>query len=106
MTEMTEPLVVTISHRLGKVEALRRVKNGLAAIPPSLGPAFRIVEQAWTEDVLDFRVSVFASMVLGTIRIAEDHVRLRVTLPWLLARLAAKAQALIQKEGRLMLDNK
>ena len=45
-------------------------------------------------------------LISGTIKIAGDHVRLQVTLPWLLAKLAGKAQALIQREGRLMLEEK
>jgi len=36
--------------------------------------------------------------------VAEDHVRLEVYLPWMLSFLANKAKALVQKEGRLMLE--
>jgi len=103
---MTEPLVVTISHGLGKAEALRRVRNGLSGVPAGLGPAFRIVEQRWTDDMLEFRVSSFAQMISGTIRIADDHVRLQVTLPWMLARLAGRVQALIRREAQVMLEKK
>jgi hypothetical protein len=45
-------------------------------------------------------------MISGTIRIADDHVRLEVTLPWLLARLAGRAQALIRREAQVMLEKK
>ncbi len=103
---MTEPIVVTISHRLGKEEALRRMKKGLTSLPSSFGPAFRMIEQTWSEDELNFRISAFAQLISATIKIADDHVRLQVTLPWLLAKLAGKAQALIQREGRLMLEEK
>ena len=35
---MSEPLIVVIPHRLGKDEALRRIKDGVAARKPnSLG---------------------------------------------------------------------
>ena len=42
----------------------------------------------------------------GIIDVAEDHVRLEVTLPWLLAKLAEKIQPMIRKEGTLMLEKK
>jgi hypothetical protein len=103
---MTEPLVVTISHRLGKEEAQHRISNGLARLPAALGPAFRIVDQTWSGDEMHFRLSALAQTVSGTIRVADDHVRLEVTLPWLLARLAGKASARIEREGRLMLEKK
>jgi hypothetical protein len=36
--------------------------------------------------------------------VAENHVRLQVQLPWLLSLLANKAKALIEKQGKLMLE--
>jgi hypothetical protein len=36
--------------------------------------------------------------------VAEDHVRLEVQLPWLLSMLANKAKALVEKQGKLMLE--
>jgi hypothetical protein len=40
----------------------------------------------------------------GTVDVAEDHVRLEVQLPWLLSMLANKAKALVEKQGKLMLE--
>jgi hypothetical protein len=42
----------------------------------------------------------------GTIDVADDHVRLTVTLPWLLAQLAEKMRPLIRDQGQLMLEKK
>ena len=42
----------------------------------------------------------------GRIDIAEDHVRLEVTLPWLLAKFAEKLTPAIRKEATLMLEKK
>jgi hypothetical protein len=103
---MSESIVVTIPHRLGKEEARRRITNGLAGLPATFGPAVRILDQTWSEDELHFGLSALAQSIRGTIKIADDHVRLQVALPWLLAKLAGKVQALIQREGRLMLEKK
>jgi hypothetical protein len=42
----------------------------------------------------------------GTIDVAQDHVRLEVTLPGLLAAFAEKIAPAIRKEGTLMLEKK
>ena len=34
---MPEPVVITISHRLGKEEALRRLRKGFAELPANFG---------------------------------------------------------------------
>jgi Putative polyhydroxyalkanoic acid system protein (PHA_gran_rgn) len=55
-------------------------------------------------DHLDFRASVLGQNTTGTVDVADDHVRLEVQLPWLLSLLANKAKALVQKQGKLMLE--
>jgi hypothetical protein len=52
---------------------------------------------------VQFRVGQVAS---GSIDVAEDHVRLEVLLPWLLAKLAESLQPLIRREGTLLLEKK
>ena len=42
----------------------------------------------------------------GLIDFADDHVRLEVTLPWLLAMIAEKLTPMIRKEATLMLEKK
>ena len=59
----------------------------------------------WSARVrLDFRASMLGQNTTGTIDVAEDHVRLEVQLPWLLSLLANKAKALVEKQGKLMLE--
>jgi hypothetical protein len=40
------------------------------------------------------------------IDVQDDHVRLEVVLPWLLAKFAQAASKVIRREGRLMLEKK
>lgn len=103
---MTKPFVVSISHRLGKDEAVRRLKSGFAKVRANYGHVFAIKDETWTGDRLQFHVSALGQAASGTVDVREDHVRLEVTLPWLLAKLAEKLQPLIRKEGRLMLEKK
>ncbi len=103
---MSKPLLVSIPHRLGKEEALRRLKSGLGSVRANFGHLFVVQEETWTDDHLQFRVSTLGQTVSGSIDVAEDLVNLEVVLPWLLAMLAEKLQPLIRKEGSLMLEKK
>ena len=58
----------------------------------------------WAGDHLDFRASLLGQTTTGTVDVADDHVRLEVQLPWMLSLLANKAKAMVQKQGKLMLE--
>jgi hypothetical protein len=103
---MSKPLVVSIPHRLGKAEAARRLKSGLASAQTNFGHLFTVQEETWSGEHLQFRVSALGQTASGNIDVAEDHVRLEVVLPWLLAKMAEVVQPLIRKEGTLMLEKK
>ena len=75
---MTEPLIV-----LGKEEALRRIKPALGKASSSF-PMLAVEEEAWLGDQMSFRVRALGQVAAGAVEVADDHVRLRVTLPWLL----------------------
>src|SRR5262245_55968216 len=103
---MSQPLIVSIPHRLGKEEALRRLKAGLGSVRTSYGQVLAVQEEIWSGDHLQFRVSALGQVAFGGIDVADDHVRLEVTLPWLLAKIAEKITPAIRKEGTLLLEKK
>ena len=103
---MSKPLVVSIPHRLGKEEAIRRLKSGLAGMRTNFVHVFTISEETWNDNHLRFSVNALGQAVSGSIDVSEDSVRLEVLLPWLLAKLAEKLQPLIRREGLLMLEKK
>ena len=98
---MSQPIVVSLPHRLGKAEALRRLKASFSDGQSGGGPFFGFKNPG---DHLDFRASMLGQTTTGTVDVAEDHVRLEVQLPWLLSMLANKAKALVEKQGKLMLE--
>jgi hypothetical protein len=103
---MAPPLVVTIPHSLGQNQAISRLKDGLAEIQARFGQFFTVQEETWTGNRLQFRLAALAQSVSGTIDVFDDHVRLEIVLPWLLAKIAEKIQPLIRREGTLLLDKK
>ena len=103
---MAEPLVVIIPHRLGKYEAVRRLKEGLGRAKTEFAWLLSLEEEVWTEDRLTFRAAALGQRASGIIDVYENVVRLEVTLPWLLARFAHAAQRVIGHKGQLMLENR
>jgi hypothetical protein len=46
------------------------------------GQLLQVNEEIWSGDRLAFRVTALKQQASGTIDASEDHVRLKVTLPW------------------------
>jgi len=103
---MSKPLVVSIPHNLGKVEATRRLRGGVTQLKSQFGDKIASVEETWSGDRMDFRVGAMGQTVNGYLEVAEDHVHVEVQLPWLLAVVAEKAKNFIRKQGTLMLEKK
>jgi hypothetical protein len=103
---MSKPLLLTIPHRLGKDEAVRRMKSGLGSVRTNFGQVLSVQEESWTGDHLQFRVSALGQVAAGTIEVTETNVHLQVILPWMLAQLAEKLQPLLRRQGNLMLEKK
>jgi hypothetical protein len=103
---MTEPLVVVIPHRLGKDEAARRIKDGVARAKTEFAYLMRIENDVWEGDRLSFAASALGQHAHGFIDVYEGAVRLEVTLPWLLARFARAVQRVVGQRGTLLLEKK
>ena len=102
---MSAPLVVSIPHRLGREEATRRLKAGLRRAATSIA-VLKVDEERWQDNRMVFRVRALGQAAVGHLDVEDDHVRLEVTLPWLLQRFAEVAQVAIQNRGRLLLTKR
>jgi hypothetical protein len=103
---MSNAITVSIPHRLGQEEAVRRLKSGIGSVRGNYSHIFAIREETWTGNHLQFCVGALGQIASGSIDVMEDRVNLVVVLPWLLAKLATAIQPLIRKEGTLMLEKK
>ena len=86
---MSAPLIVSIPHRLGREEATRRLKTGLTRAAASI-PVLKVDEERWEGDRMVFRVRALGQLASGHLDVADDHVRLEVTLPRLLLSVSSK----------------
>jgi hypothetical protein len=103
---MSQPIVVTIPHRLGKEEALRRLQAGFAKMVGTIGAVASIGRQEWTGDHLDFSIGVLGQTATGGVDVGEDEVRLEILLPGMLGMLADKVRDMIAKGGQVLLEKK
>ena len=102
---MSAPLIVSIPHGLGRDEAVRRLKTGLSRAAANV-PVMSVEEERWDGNRMSFRVRALGQVAAGHVDVEDSHVRLEVTLPWLLQRFAEVAQAAIQKSGQLLLTKR
>jgi len=105
VSAMSAPLVVSIPHRLGREEAVRRLKGGLERAAASV-PVLKVDEERWDGDQMFFRVRALGQAASGHIDVQDEHVRLEVMLPWLLQRFAEMAQVAIRDRGKLLLTKR
>jgi hypothetical protein len=102
---MSAPLVVSIPHQLGRDEARRRLQTGLSKAAVNV-PILKVDEERWEGDRMIFRVRALGQAASGRIDIADHHVRVEVTLPWLLQKFAQAAQVAIKQRGHLLLEKR
>ena len=102
---MSAPLVVSIPHSLGREEAMRRLKTGLARAAASV-PVLKVDEERWEDNRMIFRVRALGQVAAGQLDVDDTQVRVEVVLPWLLQRFAEAAQAAIRHRGNLLLTKR
>jgi hypothetical protein len=104
MISATEPVTVTISHRLGREEAKRRIDTGLSTIRRELAHFVKSIDYDWQEYRLDFRATAMFQTITGTIEVYEEFVRVELGLPRLLHLMARTIAGRIEQTGHALLD--
>ena len=103
---MSTPVTASVPHRLGKDEAIRRLKSGLSRMANNLGGVIKIEQEVWTGDRLSFQMQGLGQSAAGTIDVRDDSLLIAVTLPWLLAKIADQFMPKLKKEATLLLEKK
>ena len=102
---MAKPVTITISHELGREEAVRRLRTGFDKVGDGLGFAVKM-DQRWDGDTLHFDARTMGQAINGTVDVAEESVTIIVVLPALLAGMAEMVAGRIRKQSALLLDKK
>jgi Putative polyhydroxyalkanoic acid system protein (PHA_gran_rgn) len=104
MQTTTEPITVTISHKLGRDGAKRRIDDSLAQIRAEVAPYVKTLDYSWHDYTLDFRVVALMQTITGRIEVYEDFVRIDLELPRLLHVIARTIQGQIQNRAAALLE--
>jgi hypothetical protein len=99
-----EPMVVTISHRLGREEAKRRIAGGLDAIRADVARYVKTLDYCWTDNRLDFRAVAMLQTITGRLDIGDDFVRVELGLPRLLHLVARTIAGRIEQRASALLE--
>jgi hypothetical protein len=103
---MKKPIVVTLPHQHTKLEAQKRIREGVDKLKPQLAAFASALEEEWDGDELKFRMVMLKQEVAGRICVMDRSVRVEVYLPWILATITEKVRGQIEKKGSQILIEK
>ena len=101
---MPPPLVVTISHHLGREGAKRRIEEGIGSIRSQVAAVAVSIEDRWEGDRLELRAVALGQQVAATAEVFDDVVRVEVQLPGVLGMIANAITRRIRVEGTKLLE--
>jgi putative polyhydroxyalkanoic acid system protein len=101
---MSQPLIVSIPHRLGQQEAKRRLVSGINRLRPELGAFLKAFDYSWDQDRLKFTAQAMWQTITGRIEVLDDVIRIEIDLPWMMRRLGDTITKQVRGRGMAMLE--
>src|ERR1700752_842070 len=101
---MSQPLLVSIPHRLGRQEARRRLDSGIVRLPPELSALISGLDYHWEGDTLNFAASAMWQRITGRIEVLDDVVRVEIDLPWMMQVLRDTITRRVRGRGITLLE--
>jgi hypothetical protein len=103
---VSDTVSVIVSHHLGKVEAVRRLKEGLSRANGHLGGTIATEQETWRGDTVRFRILALGQTASASIEVLDEALRIEVSLPKLLAKAAKVLLPILRKEATRLLEKK
>jgi len=100
---MSQPLIVSIPHKLGRQEAKRRLDTGIGRLRPELGALVSGLDYRWEGDALNFNASAMWQAITGRIEVLDDAIRIEIDLPWIMSLLSDTITAQVHRRGMALL---
>jgi putative polyhydroxyalkanoate system protein len=101
---MSQPLIVSIPHRLGRQEARRRLARGIGRLQGELGAILSGLDHHWQGDTLNFTASAMWQRITGRIELLDDAVRVEIELPWVMRLLCDTIERRVRGRGIALLE--
>jgi len=103
---MSQPIQVDLPHKLGKEEARRRIAGNVHKLKDHIPGGAAEVASSWSGDELKLDIGAMGQSVQALIGVDDSVVHVRVLLPGLLGMFARPIEAMLQKKGGLLLEDK
>ena len=103
---MATPIVVSIPHQLGRVEARRRIETGFAKVIHLLPGGTGNCSQRWDGDQLIFSVAAMGQTVAGFINVLDAAVTMQIEVSGVVGLIASRLKDRLQRVGQLLLAKK
>src|SRR5215468_9292688 len=101
---MSQPLLVSIPHRLGRLEARRRLNSGIGRLRSELNTLLSGLDYQWEGDTLNFVGSAMWQRITGRIEVLDNVVRVEIDLPWIMQLLRDTIAKQVRGRGVLLLE--
>ncbi len=102
---MSNKIAVDLPHNLGAAEAQRRIAANIGQLEKHI-PGQAGVRSQWEGDRLSLKVGTMGQEIDARIDVAESVVHVEVDLPPLLSFFAKPIEALLAREGAVLLEDK
>ena len=102
---MSNKIAVDLPHSLGAAEAQRRIAANIGKLESKI-PGSANVRSQWTGNSLGLKVGTMGQEIDARIDVGETAVHVEVDLPPMLAFFAKPIEALLAREGGVMLEDK
>jgi Putative polyhydroxyalkanoic acid system protein (PHA_gran_rgn) len=103
---MSQPLMVSIPHKLGRQEAKRRLDGGIARLRPELSAFVTTLDYGWQGDILSLNAQAMRQTITGRVEVMDDAVRIEIDLPWLLRLLGNMIGKQARDRAALLLEKR
>jgi len=99
-----QPLLVSIPHRLGRLEARSRLDSGIGRPRSELNALLSELDYHWEGDTLNFVTSAMWQRITGRIEVLDDVVRVEIDLPWIMQFLRDSIARQVRGRGIALLE--
>lgn len=94
---------VSVNHSLGQERAVELLKRFLPRLRDKFQGQVSDLEEAWTDNILNFSFKTFGFKIEGKMDVAEDNVKLEQNLPLAAMMFKGKVEDSIRTElGKLL----
>jgi putative polyhydroxyalkanoate system protein len=101
---MSQPLIVSVPHRLGRQEARRRLDREIGRLQGELGAILSGLDHHWQGGTLNFTASAMRQRITGRIEVLDDAVRVEIELPWVMRLLRDTIERRVRGRGIALLE--